>query len=168
MLKPPDKIFWRKELANRAAVLIDAGQYFGAARAAMLKAKSHIFVVGWDIHSRTTFVGESGVAKDGYPELFGEFLTALARERPKLKIHVLLWDFAALYATEREFFPVYALRWNTPPGVDFYLDNAVPLGSSQHQKLIVVDDYVAFSGGLDVTIRRWDTTAHDYDNPLRH
>jgi phosphatidylserine/phosphatidylglycerophosphate/cardiolipin synthase-like enzyme/uncharacterized membrane protein YdjX (TVP38/TMEM64 family) len=168
MLKRPDKTLWRTELANRAAVLIDAGQYFGAARAAMLKAKSHIFVVGWDIHSRTMFVGESGVAKDGYPEMFGEFLSALARERPKLKIHVLLWDFAALYATEREFFPAYALRWSTPPGVDFYLDNAVPLGSSQHQKLIVVDDCVAFSGGLDVTIRRWDTSAHEYDHPLRH
>lgn len=168
MLKQSDKTLWRKELANRAAVLIDAAQYFGAARAAMLKAKSHIFVVGWDIHSRTMFVGESGTANDGYPETFGDFLSALSRDRPKLKIHVLLWDFAALYATEREFFPAYALRWNTPPGVDFYLDNAVPLGSSQHQKLIVIDDCVAFSGGLDVTIRRWDTSAHEYDHPLRH
>lgn len=167
MLMRPAKTFWRKERATRAAVLIDAAQYFGAARAAMLKAHSHVFIVGWDIHSRTMFVGERGVADDGYPEMLGDFLSALARERPKLKIHVLLWDFAVLYAPEREFFPVYALRWNTPSGVDFYLDNAVPLGSSQHQKLIVVDDCVAFSGGLDVTIRRWDTSAHEYDHPLR-
>jgi phosphatidylserine/phosphatidylglycerophosphate/cardiolipin synthase-like enzyme/uncharacterized membrane protein YdjX (TVP38/TMEM64 family) len=164
----PKQLFWRKENSPRAAVLIDAAQYFAAARAAMLKARSHIFVVGWDIHSRTMLVGESGAAQDGYPEAFGDFLSALSRERPKLKIHVLLWDFAVLYATEREFFPVYSLRWNTPPGVDFYLDNAVPLGSSQHQKLIVIDDSVAFSGGIDVTIRRWDTGAHEIDNPLRH
>ncbi|HVV78490.1 MAG TPA: VTT domain-containing protein [Pseudolabrys sp.] len=168
MLMRPDKTFWRRERATRAAVLIDAAQYFSAARAAMLKARAHIFIVGWDIHSRTRFVGESGSAQDGYPESFGDFLSKLSRERPKLKIHVLLWDFAVLYAPEREFFPVYALRWNTPPGVDFYLDNAVPFGSSQHQKLIVVDDSVAFSGGLDVTIRRWDTSAHEYDHPLRH
>jgi phosphatidylserine/phosphatidylglycerophosphate/cardiolipin synthase-like enzyme/uncharacterized membrane protein YdjX (TVP38/TMEM64 family) len=160
--------FWRKEHARRAAVLIDAARYFGAARAAMCKAKSHIFIVGWDIHSHTNFVGESGKAGDGYPAAFGDFLSALVRERPGLKCHVLLWDFAAFYATEREFFPVYALRWNTPPGVDFCLDNAVPLGSSQHQKLIVIDDCVAFSGGLDVTVRRWDTGAHEYEHPLRH
>jgi phosphatidylserine/phosphatidylglycerophosphate/cardiolipin synthase-like enzyme/uncharacterized membrane protein YdjX (TVP38/TMEM64 family) len=168
MLTQTDGTLWRKAHARRVAVLIDAARYFGAARAAMCKAQRHIFILGWDIHSRTTFVGESGSAGDGYPEAFGEFLSALAHDKPQLKIHVLLWDFAALYATEREFFPVYALRWNTPPGVDFYLDNAVPLGSSQHQKLIVVDDCVAFSGGLDVTIRRWDTSAHEYDHPLRY
>jgi phosphatidylserine/phosphatidylglycerophosphate/cardiolipin synthase-like enzyme/uncharacterized membrane protein YdjX (TVP38/TMEM64 family) len=168
MLERSHHLFWRKEIAVRAAVLIDAANYFAAARAAMLKARSNIFILGWDIHSRTQFVGESGSANDGYPEPFGDFLSALARDRPKLRIHVLLWDFAVLYAAEREMFPVYALRWNTPPGVDFCLDSAVPFGSSQHQKLIVVDDCVAFSGGIDVTVRRWDTSAHEYDHPLRH
>jgi phospholipase D1/2 len=47
------------------------------------------------------------------------------------------------------------------------MDNAVPFGSSQHQKLIVVDDALAFSGGLDVTIRRWDCSDHAPDNPER-
>ena len=72
-----------------------------------------------------------------------------------------------LYATERELFPTYTFRWNTPRRVRFCLDNAVPFGSSQHQKLIVIDDAVAFTGGLDVTIRRWDTSEHKPDNPLR-
>ena len=31
----------------------------------------------------------------------------------------------------------------------------------------MVDDAVAFSGGLDLTIRRWDTSAHKLDNPHR-
>jgi len=78
-----------------------------------------------------------------------------------------LWDFAVFYANERELFPSYSLSWNTPPGISFCKDDAVPIGSSQHQKLIVVDDCVAFSGGLDVTIRRWDTPSHDADHPLR-
>jgi phospholipase D1/2 len=167
MLLRPDKTIWRKEHARRAGVLIDAAPYFGAARAAMLKARSQILILGWDIHSRTALVGESGHADDGYPESLGEFLSALARERPKLKIYVLLWDFAVLYANERELFPSYSLSWNTPPGISFCKDDAVPLGSSQHQKMIVVDDCTAFSGGLDVTIRRWDTSSHDLDQPLR-
>ena len=49
----------------------------------------------------------------------------------------------------------------------FRLDNALPLGASHHQKIIVVDDALAFSGGLDLTIRRWDTCRHDIDDPHR-
>ena len=36
----------------------------------------------------------------------------------------------------------------------------MPFGAAHHQKLVVVDDAVAFAGGLDLTIRRWDTPAH--------
>jgi phospholipase D1/2 len=98
-------------------------------------------------------------------QAFGELLAALANERPELKISLLLWDYAMLYAGRRELFPTYTFRWNTPPQVSFCLDSAVPVGSSQHQKLIVVA--IAFSGGLDVTIRRWDTSEHTIDNPDR-
>ena len=83
------------------------------------------------------------------------------------KYLLLLWDYAALYATERELFPTYTLRWNTPANIRLCLDDAVPIGSSQHQKLVVIDDAIAFTGGLDVTVRRWDTSDHRADNPLR-
>lgn len=167
LLRPGETV-WRCEHAHRAAVLIDAAAYFGALRSAMLKARSRIFILGWDIHSRTPLVGESGKADDGYPEAFGDFLSALVKEKRHLRVHVLLWDFAVLYAAERELFPTYALRWTTPRGVQFSLDDAVPVGSSQHQKVIVIDDAVAFTGGLDVTIRRWDTSKHEFENALRH
>src|SRR5262249_55529208 len=64
-------------------------------------------------------------------------------------------------------FPRLTLRWGTPPQVRLCLDDAVPIGSAQHQKLIVVDDAIAFTGGLDVTVRRWDTSAHRLDDPRR-
>jgi phospholipase D1/2 len=167
MILRPGENVWRLERAARAAVLIDGANYFLAVRQALLKATRRVFIVGWDIHSQTRLVGESGEADDGYPLLFGEFLTALARERRGLDISLLLWDYAVLYTGQRELFPTYTFRWNTPPQVSFCLDNAVPIGSSQHQKLIVVDDAVAFSGGLDLTIRRWDTSAHSLENRWR-
>ena len=49
----------------------------------------------------------------------------------------------------------------------FCLDDDLPLGASHHQKIVVVDDAVAFSGGLDLTIRRWDTREHRLDDPQR-
>jgi len=166
LLRPGDNV-WRIERAPRAAVLVDGANYFAAVRAALRNARRSVFILGWDIHSRVRLVGENGSADDGYPECFADFLSALVRERPALNVFLLLWDYSMLYAAEREFFPTYTLRWNTPRRVRFCLDDAVPIGSSQHQKLIVVDDAVAFSGGLDVTVRRWDTSEHALDNPAR-
>jgi phospholipase D1/2 len=36
-----------------------------------------------------------------------------------------------------------------------------------HQKIAVVDDAVAFCGGLDLTVDRWDTRAHEHDSRRR-
>ncbi|HYS50002.1 MAG TPA: phospholipase, partial [Xanthobacteraceae bacterium] len=166
MLKPGANV-WRIEHAARAAVLVDGAAYFRAVRAALVAARHRVIFVGWDIHSRTRLVGETGRAEDGFPEPLADLLSALVCRRPELKVCLLTWDYSILYAMERELFATLTLRWSTPPQVRFCLDNAVPLGSAQHQKLIVIDDAIAFTGGLDVTIRRWDTPAHDIDNPHR-
>src|SRR6187402_1637320 len=100
----PDHNAWRAARAGRAAVLIDAGQYFGAVREALLNARSTAFIIGWDLDSRTRLVGEDCRADDGFPEGFIEFLTALVKRRPQLRVHVLVWDYSILYASERELF----------------------------------------------------------------
>lgn len=148
-------------------MLVDAADYFQALRQAFLKARRQILILGWDIDSRTKLVGPSGHADDGFPEEFGAFLSALANQRPQLTIQLLLWDFSFVYFLEREPLPLVSLQWNTAPGVRLALDGCLPTGAAQHQKIVVVDDRIAFSGGLDITIRRWDTARHDPDNPLR-
>jgi phosphatidylserine/phosphatidylglycerophosphate/cardiolipin synthase-like enzyme/uncharacterized membrane protein YdjX (TVP38/TMEM64 family) len=167
LILKPHRNVWRLARAERLAVLIDAGRYFGALREALIKARSSVFIVGWDLDSRTRLVGESPRPADGYPETFVELLTALANERPALQVHLLAWDYSMLYALEREPFPTVSLRWRTPRGIRFCLDDDLPAGAAHHQKLVVVDDAVAFCGGLDVTIRRWDTQAHRIDDPRR-
>jgi phospholipase D1/2 len=59
------------------------------------------------------------------------------------------------------------LNWKMPSSIRFCLDDCVPIGSSQHQKIVVIDDAVAFSGGLDITVRRWDTSDHRLGEPHR-
>ena len=83
VLLTPDRNVWRLERAERAAVLVNAN-YFGALRGALLKAQSTVFMLGWDLDSRTRLVGESGKADDGFPEGFADFLTALVNQRPHL------------------------------------------------------------------------------------
>ena len=163
----PDQNVWRITKADRFAVLIDGAALFGAVREAAIKAQRSIVIMGWDIDSRTHLVGETGEAQDDYPVELAPFLSALVEERPQLRVHLLLWDYSVLYATERELFPTLALQWKTPPRVTFSLDDQVPPGASQHQKIIVIDDCLAFSGGLDLTIRRWDTPKHDVHNKWR-
>ncbi len=159
---------WRVERAGRAAMLVDGAAYFAALRESLLKAKHCIYIAGWDIDSRMRLVGASGKPDDGLPDTLAEFLSAIAQRRPDLTIHLLLWDFSVLYSLEREVFPTLSLNWRTPDQIRFCLDDDLPLGCSQHQKIVVVDDAVAYSGGLDLTIRRWDTPDHDLNNDLRH
>ena len=163
----PNANVWRVERASRFSALIDAAAFFAAVREAALNARHSIFIMGWDLDSRTRLVGESGKPDDRYPAELAAFLGALVEERPGLNVHLLLWDYSLLYAREREAFPLLTLQWNTPPRIHFSLDSQVPLGASQHQKIIVIDDSIAFSGGLDLAGRRWDTSAHDIKNPLR-
>lgn len=163
----PGRNVWRVERAHRAKVLIDAATYFAALRAAMLKAEHSICIVGWDIDSRTELVGETDKADDGFPRTLGAFLTALVKRKPSISIKLLIWDYALFYSIERELMPSLSLGWSTPPQVELCFDNTLPMAASHHQKIVVIDGALAFSGGLDLTIRRWDTVRHDAENVLR-
>jgi len=162
----PGRNVWRLASASRAAVLIDGASFFQAVRSAFLAARHSVFVVGWDIDSRTPLAGELP-ARDGLPTEFGPFLSALISRRPELQVHLLLWDYSLVYAHECEMLPRLTLDWEMPPQVRFCLDSSVSFGSSQHQKLVIVDDAVAFCGGLDLTNRRWDTGQHRVSEPGR-
>jgi phosphatidylserine/phosphatidylglycerophosphate/cardiolipin synthase-like enzyme/uncharacterized membrane protein YdjX (TVP38/TMEM64 family) len=157
----PGRNAWRVARAERAIVLIDAANYYGTLRKALLEAQRTIYIIGWDVDSRTPLVGPSGEPDDDLPRELGPFLSALVERRPELKISILLWDYSLFFTSEREAMPSLALRWKTPPQIDLCLDDAIPLGSSHHQKIVVIDEALVFSGGLDLTIRRWDTCAHD-------
>ena len=166
ILRPPDNC-WRIERASRATVLIDAAAYFSALRDALRQARHSVFIVGWDLDGRTKLAGENCAADDGWPLTLREFLIHMVEERPELTIYLLAWDFAILYALEREPFPSLKLGWQTPDQIRFRLDNVLPAGASHHQKVIVVDDALAFSGGLDLAVRRWDTSWHHLEDPHR-
>lgn len=166
----PGVTCWRVEQADRASVIVDGAAYFAALRSSILKATRSVTIVGWDIDSRTPLRPlETGGADDEpeAPETLGALLAFVAARRPEIEIRILLWNYSILYAIERELLPALSLGWTTPPQVDFCFDDTLPLGASQHQKIVVVDGVIAFSGGLDITGRRWDRPAHAPDDPER-
>jgi len=151
---------WRRLRADRAAVLVDAAGYYGALRASLLEARHSIAIAGWDIDSRTPIRGDAP-PDDGGPETLGPLLSWLVERTPGLRVRVLLWDYSVLYALEREPWPRLQLDWKTPRRVRVCLDNQLPFGASHHEKLVVIDDCLAYCGGIDLTIRRWDRPAHE-------
>ena len=162
----PGRNCWRMAHAARVGFLVDGSEYFGAVRAALAGAQRDIFILGWDIDSRMWLV--PGGANDGFPEPLREFLDALLAERPQLHIHVLSWDFALLFALEREWLGRLKFGWLTRSRLHFELDSHHPTGASHHQKLVIVDDALAFVSGFDITFNRWDTPRHSPAEPARH
>lgn len=158
---------WTIAHAKRAAVLVDAADYFAALREAMSKATRSIVVVGWDIDSRTRLVGRSGMSEDNAPEDLLGYLEYLIVKRPELDVRLLLWDYSLAVALDREPLPSLNLKWLTPPQIHVALDNCLPIGSSHHQKIVVVDGTLGFCGGIDLTTARWDTPEHRPQDPMR-
>ncbi|MBA2388670.1 MAG: hypothetical protein H0V67_00285 [Geodermatophilaceae bacterium] len=150
----PGRNCWRIERAERAAVVVDAADYFKLARKAMLEAKSQILLVGWDFDTRIILDSD---AKDGAPIKLGPLLSWLAKHRPHVSINILKWDLGAPKLLGRGTTVLRLIRWAMTRQITFKLDGAHATGASHHQKIVVVDDRLAFCGGIDMTASRWDT-----------
>ncbi len=154
---------WQIAKAAKVAFLVDGEAYFSAFADACESARRVIYIIGWDIDSRIRL--RRGQAEE--QETLGQFVDRLAREKPDLHIYLLEWDFAMLYSIERETWPVLSLGWQTHERVHFELDDDHPVGASHHQKIVVVDDRLAFIGGFDLASCRWDTSEHAPSHPKR-
>ena len=155
---------WRCETTHRAAIAIDGECYFRALREAIIGARRRVMILGWDIHSKLRLV--RGEEDDGLPVELGALLDHVADKRA-VDVYLLSWDFAMIYLLERETFPAYTFDSKTHSRVRFQLDGAHPTGASQHQKLVVVDDSLAFCGGIDLSQWRWDSSEHRPDDERR-
>jgi phosphatidylserine/phosphatidylglycerophosphate/cardiolipin synthase-like enzyme/uncharacterized membrane protein YdjX (TVP38/TMEM64 family) len=152
---------WRIAPAQRAAFLIDGDVYFPALLQVLESARETIHVLGWELDDEVKL----GVAGGG-PSL-SELLQERLEVERRLRVRLLAWDFAMIYAFERGLAPLFRLRFTRHRRIDFRLDSTHPVGASHHQKLVVVDDSVAFVGGIDLTQRRWDTSEHEPEDPRR-
>ena len=56
--------------------------------------------------------------------------------------------------------PLYLLKMKAHPRIHVSFDHSHPVGACHHQKIVVIDDSIAFCGGIDITIGRWDTREH--------
>jgi phosphatidylserine/phosphatidylglycerophosphate/cardiolipin synthase-like enzyme/uncharacterized membrane protein YdjX (TVP38/TMEM64 family) len=163
-LLEPGRNCWRLERADRVALLIDGEAYFRALHTAITRARHSILILAWEIDGNFRLLRDE---TSHWPSRLGELLRAVVKRRRHLRVHVLDWDFAMIHAPVAEFLPIYKSEWKTHRRIRFWMDDQHPLGGSHHQKVVVIDDAVAFSGGLDITRGRWDTPEHVCADPRR-
>lgn len=150
--------------AKRVALLVDAESYYETFVRACERAERSILIVGWDFDSRTVL----RYGKEGEPEVaLGDFLNRLAHANHHLHVRILDWDYPMIFGTDREIPPIYGITWKPHRRIDIRYDDTHPMAGSHHQKIVVIDDRIAFAGGIDLSSKRWDSSAHAPKDPRR-
>jgi len=141
---------------NALSVLVDGAEAFRAMADAIENAQSHVHVTGWHV------TPDFALTRDGAPTILRRLLADVATRIP---VRVLIWAGAPLPVLRPWRGDVRAIREQlvTGTGVQCALDARERPMHCHHEKTIVVDDRVAFVGGIDLTSfngDRWDTPLH--------
>ncbi|MEB3046464.1 phospholipase D-like domain-containing protein [Rhizobium mulingense] len=146
--------------AEKAAFLINGNRYFAELARALRQARRRVWIVGWDFNPDIPMEPE----KCG--ETLAELLHALAEANPAIEIRILIWTLGPIYSGKS----LQVLRKKNFPRnarIDLRFDLQNTVRGCHHEKLVCIDDAVAFIGGLDLTSRRWDTRRHRAKEVLR-
>ena len=158
---------WQISEASYSSPLIDCANYYRALHSSICKAKKQIVIIGWDIDSRIELLHGEEAERSEAPVAIGELIKWKAEQNPELKVFMLRWDSSFAFFDQREMWALEVWQDKTPDNVIAILDDSIPMGGSQHQKIALIDDEVVFSGGMDVALHRWDTREHIIDDSRR-
>jgi phosphatidylserine/phosphatidylglycerophosphate/cardiolipin synthase-like enzyme len=141
--------------AHRASLLIDADSYYSRLYAALQKAERSIIILGWDFDAGISLSPD----KPDCPPL-GKLLRGLVEAKPELEIRILVWNLSTIHAPGQSLPLILGADWQRHPRIHLLLDHRHPIYGAQHQKVVCIDDSLAFVGGIDLTVERWDTSEH--------
>lgn len=149
--------------ASRISVLIDGKAYFSALAKCLPLARHQIVIIGWDFNSNVSLQPHRRAANTQ----IGPWLRQLVESTPALQVKILVWRNSKFYAKNDEPLVAATDRWWQHPRIEYVLDDQHPTFASHHQKLVIIDRSVAFIGGMDITLHRWDDADHRIDNHTR-
>lgn len=149
---------------TRAAVLIDGATYFRHLEAALRAAQTSIFILGWDFDGRIRL--RPDVGEEQSPEL-GQLLRRLVEDKPALQVRILVWSVSVVHGPSAVAPALLGSPWEDHPRIHMKLDTRHPFYGAHHQKIVCIDGKLAFAGGIDLTVRRWDRRSHRPDDPQR-
>ncbi len=141
---------------NAIEILIDGAQALPAIAAALRAARSHVHLTGW------YFTPAFALERDSEPVVLRNLLAELAE---RVDVRVLAWAGAPLPLFRPSRGDVRRMREQlvAKTKIDCALDAHERPMHCHHEKTIVIDDRIAFVGGIDLTSEsgdRYDTNAH--------
>lgn len=145
-------------------VLVDGAAYFDELAQAFEQAEHTIFIAGWTIDPRVWLRPD---APPGQRLPLQAFLRRLVSAKPRLTVYLLIWDMSETYRLATNTWGYFQKGWLPHPRIRLVYDEHYPFGGALHQKYVVVDDTLAFCGGIDLTTGRWDTPEHLPRDPRR-
>lgn len=145
---------------NRVEVLVDGDEALGRMQDAIEGARSHVHIAGW--HSSPDFL-----LRPGGPQL----RDLLAQKAERIPVRLLMWAGPPLpvFSPSRGHVARDCLEFQRNSRVECALDKRERTMHCHHEKLVIVDDEVAFVGGVDLTHlggNRLDGNRHPNDGRL--
>ncbi len=134
---------------NAIEILVDGAQALPAIAKALRSAASHVHLAGWH------FSPDFALERDGEPLVLRNFLGELA---DRVDVRVLVWAGAPLPLFRPSRGDVRSMRDRLvgDTKVQCALDAKERPMHCHHEKTIVVDDRIAFVGGIDLTSESGD------------
>ncbi|MDQ6884082.1 MAG: phospholipase D family protein [Candidatus Dormibacteraeota bacterium] len=141
---------------NMLEVLIDGAEAFARLAEDIRQARSYVHLTGWHI------MPDFALTRDDTPVILRDLLAERAHQIP---VRVLIWAGAPvpLLRPWRGDVRKVKARLETTNRIQVALDQRERPMHCHHEKTIVIDDRVAYVGGIDLTSfngDRWDTTRH--------
>ena len=146
---------------NKLEIVVDGADALPRIAAELERAESSVHIAGWYLSTEFALVRDGGRA--ALLDLLGE----LAQ---RIDVRVLLWAGAPLPLFRPSRSDVREVRDRLARvGVQVGLDSRERPLHCHHEKVVVVDERVAFAGGIDLTSYsgdRYDSSDHPYRSAL--
>jgi phosphatidylserine/phosphatidylglycerophosphate/cardiolipin synthase-like enzyme len=158
---PADGSLWAADdppprAGNSLELLIDGEQALPRIADALKSARSHVHIAGWHV------TPQFGLTRDRHAARLRDLLAELAE---RVEVRVLLWGGSplALFTPDRAAVRKVREELIRDSRVRCELDVHERPMHCHHEKLVIVDDEVAFVGGIDLTSLggdRFDSSEH--------
>ena len=162
MFAPPAGGWAEAELeprnANDVDVIIDGANYFPRLVEALRSARSHVYIASWYLTPDFELI-----RKPGERLTVADLLAEVGR---RAEVKVLVWAGAPIppnLRTSRSDVKRIGRELRAGGNVEFAADNKEHMLHCHHEKLVVIDDRLAFVGGIDMTDLagdRYDSSEH--------
>jgi phosphatidylserine/phosphatidylglycerophosphate/cardiolipin synthase-like enzyme len=129
---------------NRLDVLVDGSAYLPALAHEIAAATSHVHLLGW------SFSPDIHLTRDEEPVVLRNLLAEVAQ---RAAVRLLVWEGSPLpvFRPTKRDVRAYLSVFRDRTDIQATTDSLVRFKYSHHEKTVVVDDRVAFVGGIDLT-----------------